>query len=65
MRGPLAYIGGKHAVVKQIVALLPKHRTFAEIFVGGGQVFFMKEPSPVEILNDLDGELIGFYRVIQ
>lgn len=65
MRGPLAYIGGKHAVAKQIVALLPKHRCYSEIFAGGAQVFFAKEPSPVEILNDLDGELIGFYRVVQ
>jgi DNA adenine methylase len=65
MRGPLAYIGGKNAVAKQIVALLPKHRTYAEIFAGGAQVFFAKEPSPVEILNDLDSELIGFYRVVQ
>lgn len=65
MRGPLAYIGGKNAVARQIVALLPKHRTYAEIFAGGAQVFFAKDPSPVEILNDLDSELIGFYRVVQ
>lgn len=65
MRGPLAYIGGKNAVARQIVALLPKLRTYAEIFAGGAQVFFAKEPSPVEILNDLDCELIGFYRVVQ
>lgn len=65
MRGPIPYIGGKHAVAKQIVALLPKHRCYSEIFVGGGQVFFAKQPAPVEILNDLDGELIGFYRVLQ
>ena len=65
MRGPLAYIGGKRAVAKQLVAMLPKHRTFAEIFAGGAQVFFAKEPSSVEVLNDLDGELIGFYRVVQ
>lgn len=65
MRGPLPYIGGKHAVAKQIVALLPKHRCYSEIFAGGAQVFFTKKPSPVEILNDLDGELIGFYRVVQ
>jgi DNA adenine methylase len=65
MRGPLAYIGGKRAVAKQIVEMLPEHHTYAEIFAGGAQVFFAKPPSAVEILNDLDGELIGFYRVIQ
>ena len=65
MRGPLAYIGGKRAVAKQIVALLPRHHTYAEIFAGGAQVFFAKPQSAVEILNDLDGELIGFYKVVQ
>jgi DNA adenine methylase len=65
MRGPLAYVGGKRAVANQIIAILPKHRTYAEIFAGGAQVFFAKQSAPVEVLNDLDGELIGFYRVVQ
>lgn len=65
MRGPLAYIGGKRAVAKEIIAVLPKHVTYVEPFAGGAQIFFAKEPSKVEVLNDLDGELINFYRVIQ
>jgi len=65
MRGPLAYIGGKNAVAKQIVAMLPAHLAYAEIFAGGAQVFFAKEPSRTEILNDLDRELITFFRVAQ
>lgn len=65
MRGPFPYIGGKRAVAKQIVALLPKHITYAEPFAGGAQVFFAKEPSRVEILNDLNGEIVNFYRVVQ
>jgi DNA adenine methylase len=65
MRGPLAYIGGKRAVAKDIIAILPKHLTYIEPFAGGAQVFFAKEPSKVEVLNDLDSELINFYRVAQ
>jgi DNA adenine methylase len=65
MRGPLAYIGGKRAIAKQIVALLPEHLTYVEPFAGGAQVFFHKEPSKVEVLNDLDGELVNFFRVCQ
>ena len=65
MRGPLAYIGGKRAVAKQIIAMLPRHTCYVEPFVGGGQVFFAKPPSKVEVLNDLDGEIINFYRVAQ
>ncbi len=65
MRGPLAYIGGKRAVAKEIIALLPSHVTYVEPFAGGAQIFFAKPPSKVEVLNDLDGELVNFYRVIQ
>jgi len=65
MLGPLAYIGGKRAIAKDIIAILPKHVTYVEPFAGGAQVFFAKDPSKVEVLNDLDGELINFYRVVQ
>jgi DNA adenine methylase len=65
MIGPLAYIGGKNRLAKQIIQLLPEHTTYVEAFAGGAQVFFHKEPSKVEVLNDLDGELINFLKVCQ
>ena len=65
MRGPLAYIGGKRAIAKKIVALLPDCQTYVEPFAGGAQVFFEKQPSKVEVLNDLDGDLMNIFRVCQ
>lgn len=65
MRGPLAYIGGKRAIAKQIIDIFPKHTTYVEAFAGGAQVFFKKEPSKVEVLNDLDGEMVNFFRICQ
>jgi DNA adenine methylase len=65
MNGPLSYIGGKRAIAKQIIALFPKHTTYVEAFAGGAQVFFRKERSEVEVLNDLDGEIVNFYRICQ
>jgi DNA adenine methylase len=65
MIGPLSYIGGKRAIAKEIIAGLPEHTTYVEPFAGGAQVFFHKEPSKVEVLNDLDGELVNFFRVCQ
>jgi site-specific DNA-adenine methylase len=65
MRGPLAYIGGKNTLANQIIAIFPKHDTYLETFLGGGQVFFRKPPSKTEILNDLDGEMVNFFRVCQ
>jgi len=65
MLGPLSYIGGKRSLANQIIEIFPEHTTYVEAFAGGAQVLFRKEPSKVEILNDLDGELISFYRVCQ
>lgn len=65
MKGPLSYVGGKNRLASEIVALLPKHTTYVEPFAGGAQVLFRKKRSKVEVLNDLDGELINFYRVCQ
>lgn len=65
MSAPLSYIGGKNRLAKQIIEIFPKHTTYVEAFAGGAQVLFKKEPSKVEVLNDLDGEIVNFYRVCQ
>jgi DNA adenine methylase len=65
MTGPLAYIGGKNRIANKIIEVFPKHTTYVEAFAGGAQVFFHKEPSSVEILNDLDRDIVNFFRVCQ
>jgi len=47
--------------VKEILPLIPPHRVYVEPFVGAGHVFWAKEPSDVEIINDLDPGLIKWY----
>src|SRR6267378_6378995 len=65
MVGPLSYIGGKNRLAKKIIALLPEHIAYVEAFAGGAQVLFHKQPSNVEVLNDLDYEIVNFFRVCQ
>ena len=65
MRGPLSYVGGKNRLANQIISLIPKHKTYVEPFAGGAQVLFRKVRSEVEVINDLDGELVNFYRLCQ
>jgi len=55
------WIGGKSKLVKLILRLIPKHKTYVEPFIGAGWVFWSKTPSEVEVINDLDGRLIKFY----
>jgi DNA adenine methylase len=65
MIGPLSYIGGKNRLAAKIIALIPKHTTYVEPFCGGAQVFFHKQPSEVEVLNDIDFDIVNFLRVCQ
>src|SRR5580658_9938551 len=65
MIGPLPYIGGKNRLATKIISMLPEHTTYVEPFAGGAQVLFHKQPSNVEVLNDLDFDVVNFFRVCQ
>ena len=65
MKPPLTYYGGKQMLSKLIISLIPTHHIYCEPFFGGGAIFFTKEPSKIEVINDTNGELINFYRVIK
>ncbi len=65
MAGPLSYIGGKNRIALKIIKIFPQHTTYVEPFAGGAQVFFRKEPSESEVLNDLNDEIVNFFRVCQ
>jgi len=65
MVGPLSYLGGKNRVARTIISCIPEHTCYCEPFCGGAQVFFHKEPSKVEILNDLNEDVFNFLRICQ
>ncbi len=65
MKPPLTYYGGKVKMVKEILPLIPPHKLYCEPFFGGGAIFFAKEPSEIEVLNDTNLELINFYKVVK
>jgi DNA adenine methylase len=65
MKTPISYYGGKQKLCSRIIELIPEHILYCEPFVGGAAVFFAKEPSGVEVINDTNSELINFYRVAQ
>ena len=65
LKTPVTYYGGKQKMAKHIVPLLPSHNLYCEPFCGGAAIFFAKEPSNVEVLNDTNRELINFYRIVQ
>lgn len=65
MRGPISVVGGKNRLAKIIISYFPEHTCYVEPCAGGAQVLFRKHASKVEVLNDLDGEVVNFFRVCQ
>jgi DNA adenine methylase len=62
---PTSYFGGKARLAPWIASLLPPGRTYVEAFAGSAAVLFAKAPSPTEIVNDLDGQVVNFFRVLR
>lgn len=61
----IAWPGGKRRLADTILPLIPAHQCYVEPFAGAGALYFCKEPSPVEVINDINGELINLYRVVK
>ncbi|WP_421793393.1 DNA adenine methylase [Hydrocarboniphaga effusa] len=58
-------MGGKRRLLPFILPLFPDHTCYVEAFAGGAAAFFAKEPSQCEVINDVNGELVNLYRVVQ
>ncbi|MEO5644450.1 MAG: DNA adenine methylase [Bacteroidia bacterium] len=65
MKALLTYYGGKQKLVPEILPLIPDHSLYCEPFAGGAAVFFAKEPSAIEVINDTNADLINFYQVVR
>ena len=61
----LKYPGSKWRIAKQIVELIPPHRSYLEPFFGSGAVLFSKPPSPIETINDIDGDVVNLFRCVR
>jgi DNA adenine methylase len=64
-RPVLRYHGGKFRLAPMLLPLFPEHRVYTEAFGGGGSVLMLKPRCYSEIYNDLDGEVVNVFRVLQ
>ena len=65
MRAPIRWFGGKGNMVKKLLKHVPPHREYVEVFGGAASLLFAKAPAKVETYNDLNGDLVNFFRVLQ
>ena len=65
LRSPIRYFGGKGKAVQYLLPLIPPHHTYVEPFGSGASLLMAKRPSPVEVYNDVDSDLVNMFRVIR
>ena len=68
VRPAAGYIGGKRNLARRLCALIDsiEHDGYAEPFVGMGGIFLRRSTQPAaEIINDISGDVVTFFRVLQ
>lgn len=59
------WIGGKRRLAKHLLPLFPDHECYVEPFCGAAALYFLKAPAKAEVINDINGDLVNLYRVVQ
>jgi len=59
------WYGGKFSHLERLLPLLPECHHYCEPFGGSAAVLLNRPPSPIETYNDLDGEVVNFFRVLR
>lgn len=61
----LRYHGGKWILAPWIISHFPKHRVYTETYGGAASVLLQKDRAYAEVYNDLDGEIVNLFRIVQ
>ncbi len=61
----IPWLGGKRRLADILIPRFPAHECYVEVFAGGAALYFLRPPAKVEVINDINGELINLYRVVQ
>lgn len=65
MKTVLKYPGAKNRIAEWICNYIPQHEVYIEPYFGSGAVFFNKRPARIETLNDLDGNVVNYFKVVR
>jgi DNA adenine methylase len=65
MSGFVPWVGGKSRLAASIISKMPSHKSYIEVFGGGGWVLFNKPKIKTEVYNDINGDLVNLFRVVR
>jgi len=66
LRSPVRWFGGKGQMLAKLLPIVPQGgKPYCEPYCGGASLFFARDPAPVEVLNDLNGDLVNLFRCFQ
>jgi DNA adenine methylase len=64
-KAALRYPGGKHTMAPWVISFFPEHEMYQEPFFGAGSILFSKPQAKIETVNDLNGRIVNFFRVLR
>lgn len=59
------YFGSKHRLARRLSSILPPHNAWVELFCGSAAMTIAKEPAPIEIINDINGDIVNFFEQLR
>lgn len=62
---PFGYFGSKNKIAMQLCEDLPPHNCWVEAFCGSAALTLRKTPSPIEIINDIDNDIVNFFEQLR
>ncbi len=65
VKAPFGYYGAKQRIARKIIDTLPPHNAWVEAFCGSAALTLNKAPVPIEVINDIDGQIINLFEQLR
>ena len=65
VKAPFGYYGAKQNIARKIINTLPPHNAWVEGFCGSAALTLAKHPVPIEVINDLDGQIVNLFNQLR